>query len=121
MTNDDGFYSKGITALKAELEEELSRLGRGPGPRKKRHQHGPDPEPAPAHQPGRGERLSPSTAPPPIASTSPCRRSCPNQPDFVVSGMNLGENLSEDIFFSGTVGGAFSGLPLRHPLPGRFA
>ncbi len=33
----------------------------------------------------------------------------PVRPDFVVSGMNLGENLSEDIFFSGTVGGAFSG------------
>jgi 5'-nucleotidase len=34
----------------------------------------------------------------------------PRPPDFVVSGMNLGENLSEDIFFSGTVGGAFSGF-----------
>ena len=34
----------------------------------------------------------------------------PHPPDFVVSGMNLGENLSEDIFFSGTVGGAFSGF-----------
>ena len=33
----------------------------------------------------------------------------PASPDFVVSGMNLGENLSEDVFFSGTVGGAFSG------------
>ena len=33
----------------------------------------------------------------------------PQKPDFVVSGMNLGENLSEDVFFSGTVGGAFSG------------
>lgn len=33
----------------------------------------------------------------------------PELPDFVISGMNLGENLSEDVFFSGTVGGAFSG------------
>lgn len=29
--------------------------------------------------------------------------------DFVISGMNLGENLSDDIFFSGTCGGAFAG------------
>jgi 5'-nucleotidase len=31
-------------------------------------------------------------------------------PDFVVSGMNLGENLGEDVLFSGTVGGAFTGF-----------
>ncbi len=30
-------------------------------------------------------------------------------PDLVVSGINLGENVSEDIFYSGTVAGAFSG------------
>ncbi len=33
----------------------------------------------------------------------------PRKPDFVISGMNLGENLAEDVFFSGTVGAAFSG------------
>ncbi|MCK4836035.1 MAG: 5'/3'-nucleotidase SurE, partial [Candidatus Aminicenantes bacterium] len=32
------------------------------------------------------------------------------KPDFIISGMNFGENLSEDIFFSGTVGGAFAGF-----------
>lgn len=34
----------------------------------------------------------------------------PIRPDFVLSGMNIGENLAEDIFFSGTVGGAFSAV-----------
>jgi 5'-nucleotidase len=33
----------------------------------------------------------------------------PHRPDFIISGMNFGENLSEDIFFSGTVGAAFAG------------
>jgi len=33
----------------------------------------------------------------------------PHPPDFVVSGMNAGENLCEDVFFSGTVAGAFTG------------
>lgn len=37
------------------------------------------------------------------------QRIVPGRPDFVVSGMNLGENLADDVFFSGTVGGAFSG------------
>jgi 5'-nucleotidase len=39
----------------------------------------------------------------------------PNPPDLVVSGMNQGENLSYDVFYSGTVGAAFTahlyGLP----------
>ncbi len=33
----------------------------------------------------------------------------PSYPDFVISGMNEGENLGEDVFFSGTVAGAFAG------------
>lgn len=33
----------------------------------------------------------------------------PQWPDFIVSGMNEGENLCEDIYFSGTVAGAFTG------------
>ncbi len=33
----------------------------------------------------------------------------PQPPDFIVSGMNEGENLCEDVFFSGTVAGAFIG------------
>lgn len=30
-------------------------------------------------------------------------------PDFIISGMNEGENICEDVFFSGTVAGAFTG------------
>jgi 5'-nucleotidase len=33
----------------------------------------------------------------------------PGWPDFIISGMNEGENLCEDVFFSGTVAGAFVG------------
>ena len=33
----------------------------------------------------------------------------PQPPDFIISGMNEGENLCEDVFFSGTVAGAFIG------------
>lgn len=33
----------------------------------------------------------------------------PHWPDFIISGMNEGENLCEDVFFSGTVAGAFTG------------
>ncbi len=33
----------------------------------------------------------------------------PAWPDFIISGMNHGENLCEDVFFSGTVAGAYVG------------
>ncbi len=33
----------------------------------------------------------------------------PEKPDMIVSGINHGENVSEDIFYSGTVAGAFAG------------
>ncbi len=37
------------------------------------------------------------------------QRVLPKRPDFIVSGMNLGENLCEDVLFSGTVAAAFAG------------
>lgn len=37
------------------------------------------------------------------------------QPDLLISGMNLGENLAEDVFFSGTVGAAFAGFLYNVP------
>ncbi len=33
----------------------------------------------------------------------------PKEPDFIISGMNEGENLCEDVLFSGTAAGAFAG------------
>jgi 5'-nucleotidase len=33
----------------------------------------------------------------------------PHWPDFIISGMNEGENLCEDVFFSGTVAAAYTG------------
>jgi 5'-nucleotidase len=34
----------------------------------------------------------------------------PEQPDFVISGINHGENMGEDVFYSGTVAAAMEGL-----------
>ena len=47
----------------------------------------------------------------------------PRRPDLVVSGINRGANLGEDVFYSGTVGGAregtFFGVPVDRLLAGR--
>ncbi len=40
---------------------------------------------------------------------------CPWEPDLVVSGINLGANMAEDILYSGTVGAALEGRHLKFP------
>src|SRR3954471_5842319 len=40
----------------------------------------------------------------------------PQRPDFVVSGINHGQNMGEDVLYSGTVAAAMEGLSLGIPL-----
>jgi len=35
-----------------------------------------------------------------------CTGFCPNRPDLVISGINFGANLGENVYYSGTVGAA---------------
>lgn len=108
LTNDDGFYSPALMAIKTELE--------------KQHQVwvvAPDREMSAIsmaltlNQPLRvkqiAEKFYAVNGTPADCVNISMQKILPQRPDFVVSGMNLGENLSEDVFFSGTVGGAFSG------------
>jgi 5'-nucleotidase len=108
LTNDDGFYSKGITALKAELEKEHQVWVVAPDREKSAISMA-----LTLNHPLRINQVEANVFAV-NGTTSDCvnialQKILPSRPDFVVSGMNLGENLSEDIFFSGTVGGAFSG------------
>jgi 5'-nucleotidase len=109
LTNDDGFYSKGISALKSELEKKFHVWLVAPDREKSAISMA-----LTLNHPLRinhiEERVFAVNG-----TTADCvnialQKILPDQPDFIVSGMNLGENLSEDIFFSGTVGGAFSGF-----------
>lgn len=107
LTNDDGYFSPGLLELKSELE--------------KKHRVwvvAPDREMSAVSMaltlnlPLRIKQIEPGVCAV-NGTTSDCvnialQKILPALPDFVVSGMNLGENLSEDVFFSGTVGGAFS-------------
>jgi 5'-nucleotidase len=108
LTNDDGFYSSGITALKSELEKEHRVFVVAPDREKSAISMA-----LTLNHPLRVTRVDESVYAV-NGTTSDCvnialQKILPAKPDFIVSGMNLGENLSEDIFFSGTVGGAFSG------------
>ena len=39
----------------------------------------------------------------------------PERPDFVLSGINHGQNMGEDVLYSGTVAAAMEGLALGVP------
>ena len=109
LTNDDGFYSKGILFLKSVLAKKYRVFVIAPDRERSAVSMS-----LTLHQPLRINRIEEGVFAV-NGTTSDCvnialQKILPHPPDFVVSGMNLGENLSEDIFFSGTVGGAFSGF-----------
>lgn len=108
LTNDDGFYSQGLTALKAELEKHYRVWVVAPDREKSAISMA-----LTLNHPLRITQVEENVYAV-NGTTSDCvnialQKILPVSPDFIVSGMNLGENLSEDVFFSGTVGGAFSG------------
>jgi 5'-nucleotidase len=109
LTNDDGFYSKGILFLKSVLAKKYQVFLIAPDRERSAVSMS-----LTLQQPLRINRIEEGVFAV-NGTTSDCvnialQKILPHPPDFVVSGMNLGENLSEDIFFSGTVGGAFSGF-----------
>jgi 5'-nucleotidase len=109
LTNDDGFYSKGILFLKSVLAKKYRVFVIAPDRERSAVSMS-----LTLHQPLRINQVEEGVFAV-NGTTSDCvnialQKILPQPPDFVVSGMNLGENLSEDIFFSGTVGGAFSGF-----------
>ncbi|MBN2398787.1 MAG: 5'/3'-nucleotidase SurE [Candidatus Aminicenantes bacterium] len=108
LTNDDGFYSKGIVSLKDALEKKYQVWIVAPDREKSAISMA-----LTLNHPLRINQIETDSYAV-NGTTADCvnialQKILPAKPDFIVSGMNLGENLSEDIFFSGTVGGAFCG------------
>jgi len=114
VTNDDGVHAPGIRAL-ADALRPLAEV----------HVVAPDREVSACSQslalkhPLRAERIEPSVhavdGTPADCVNLAIVKLLPRRPDLVVSGINRGANLGDDIFYSGTVGGAregtFFGVP----------
>lgn len=114
ITNDDGIHAPGIRALAAALE-----------PKGEVHVVAPDREVSACAQsltltrPLRVETIEPFRhavdGTPADCVNLAIVKLLPRRPDLVVSGINRGANLGEDVFYSGTVGGAregtFYGVP----------
>jgi 5'-nucleotidase len=114
VTNDDGVHAPGIKALAAAL----AGIGEV-------HVVAPDREVSACSQsltlkhPLRAEKIHEQ-----VHSVDGTPADCvnlalvkllPRRPDLVVSGINRGANLGEDVFYSGTVGGAREGTFFRVP------
>jgi 5'-nucleotidase len=109
LTNDDGVHAPGIRALAAALES----LGEV-------HVVAPDREVSACAQsltvtrPLRAETLEPYVhavdGTPADCVNLALAKLLPGRPDVIVSGINRGPNLGDDVFRSGTVGGAREGV-----------
>jgi 5'-nucleotidase len=108
ITNDDGFYSNGLQHLKAYLSPTYNIYIVAPD----RERSGISMSltinyPLRLHKVNNKEYMIDGT--PADCVNIALQKILPQPPDFIISGMNLGENLSEDVLFSGTVAGAFVG------------
>jgi 5'-nucleotidase len=105
LTNDDGFGAPGLVAL----ESQLAKLGRvvvvAPYEEKSAVSHG-----VTIHHPLRlieqGEDRYALTGTPADCVIFAVSKLLPRTPDLVVSGINRGPNLGDDVHYSGTVAGA---------------
>jgi len=108
LTNDDGFRSPGLTALREELRKKYSVFTIAPAAEMSAVSMA-----LTLNRPLRIEKIEEDffslDGTPSDCINIALRKLMPDMPDLVVSGMNLGENLSEDIIYSGTVGAATSG------------
>ncbi len=114
VTNDDGIHSLGLTALASALGE----LGRvvvvAPDRERSAVSHS-----LTLHSPLRAEEIQPDTF---VVDGTPTdcvnlgiHGLLQNRPDLVVSGINRGANLGEDITYSGTVSAAMEALLMGVP------
>ena len=115
MTNDDGVYSEGLRKLAAALREvgEVTIVA-------------PDREQSAAshaltlNRPLRMLRLEENTwivdgTPSDCVNLAVLKLMKEQRPDIVVSGINFGPNLGDDVTYSGTISAAFEGALLNIP------
>jgi 5'-nucleotidase len=105
ITNDDGYGAAGLEALESELREVGETVVVAPYEEKSAVSHG-----VTIHHPLRliemGQNRYALTGTPADCVIFALSKLLPKAPDLVVSGINNGANLGDDIHYSGTVAGA---------------
>jgi 5'-nucleotidase len=114
LTNDDGISAEGLQALKKELEEMAEVWVVAPDRERSATSHS-----LTLRQPLKskkiGDREISVEGTPTDCVILGVKGILGSKPDMVVSGMNHGPNLGEDVFYSGTVAAAMEGTLLGIP------
>ena len=115
ISNDDGIHSDGLRAL----ADAVAAHGRVVVVAPDREQSAVQPcahaAPPAAHRPGRRRIATPSTARPTDCVNLAINGILRERPALVVSGINKGANLGDDVTYSGTVSAAMEGTLLGIP------
>lgn len=117
LSNDDGYFSKGIRAIRAALLDTCDVVTVAPETEQSASSHALS-----LHRPLRPREVEPQVfaidgtpADCVYVALHAQQRMLPRRPDLVVSGINRGLNLGQDAFYSGTVAaareGALRGIP----------
>lgn len=108
LTNDDGYYAEGLQSLKKHISGAYEVYVAAPDRERSAVSMS-----LTIHHPLRLTRMGENDyavdGTPSDCINIALQKLLPRTPDFIISGMNQGENLCEDVFFSGTVAGAFIG------------
>lgn len=108
LTNDDGYLSYGLKVLRKELNNDFRVITVAPDREKSAISMA-----LTLNEPLRVKEIENDfyivNGTPSDCVNIAIRKILKQKPDLVISGMNIGENLSEDIFYSGTFAGALSG------------
>ncbi len=114
VSNDDGVYSKGIKALAQALRKIADVTVVAPSRERSAASHS-----LTLHRPLRVMKIAPQVyavdGTPTDAVTLGIFEIMKHKPDIVISGINHGANLGDDVHYSGTVSAAFEGAIAGFP------
>lgn len=108
VSNDDGFYSEGIKVLAKKLKPLGTVVTVAPDQERSAASHS-----LTLHRPLRVKKMKPDVyavdGTPTDCITLGVKELLPKPPDLIVSGINKGGNLGDDVHYSGTVSAAVEG------------
>lgn len=108
VTNDDGFYAFGIKVLEKKLRALGTVVTVAPDQERSAASHS-----LTLHRPLRVKKIKPNVysvdGTPTDCITIAVKELLPREPDLIVSGINKGANLGDDVHYSGTVSAAVEG------------
>ena len=117
LTNDDGFFAPGIRAMREALlaaEAPMDIIVIAPDREQSASSHGMT-----LHRPLRLDQVEPEVykvdGTPTDCVLLAARGGLPVPPDLVISGINSGRNMGDDVTYSGTVAAAMEGTLLGMP------